>query len=547
MITAFALFLGSASGVSASYFRGVNLFGGWQEQYGGVDTFPGPTLLDYLKAKGLTTFRVGFSWVHLQPSLMGPFDSTYLAKMDTLVADAKARGEQVAFVPLPGQYNGNDVATSAVSQAAFNDMWIKLATHYKNETAIWGYDLINEPNMGDTWNTNIAPSVIAAIRTVDMTHPIIVPTSTGGYGHYFTSHLAGLPMTDPANNLIYEAHFYFDNPPNGQYVNGYDAGTDYAIGVEHAQGFVNWCNTNNQRCYVGEYGIPGGWTHGDTTCLYDGGSNSDSRWLTIMDNFLTYLDQNNISATYWETGPYGDINSMGPFCDTAGNWSDGPQVSILEKHLGSNATTGPTATPHPTVAPTPAPLPGDANGDKKVDNADYNIWLSHYGENARGGSNGDFNNDGTVDGIDFVIWVLNYNAVIQATPGPTVTPGPSSGSSILGSNMVMTSGTGQVNGSDLEILTNGTAVGMIHGPVHKLVISARGDICSGSPHINLKINGNYVLDQNIDATSLTNYTTNDLTYMGLGNQDYTVEVDYNNDYFSSTCNRNVYVHSIIAQ
>lgn len=337
--------------------RGVNLFGGWQGMYGGVDTFASAAMLDYLKTKGLNTFRVGFAWEHLQPTLGGPLDTTYLAKMDTLVANAKARGQQVAFVPLPGKYKGNDVNTTAVPQSAFNDLWIKLATHYKNESAIWGYDLINEPNMGDSWNTTIAPSAIAAIRTVDMTHPIIVPTSTGGYGHYFTSHLAGLPMQDPANNLIYEAHFYFDSPPNGQYLTGFDVpNNNLAIGVERAKGFVDWCKANNQTCYAGEYGVPGGWTSGNQTCTYGGGTNNDPRWLTVLDNFLTYLDQNNISGTYWAAGPYGDINSVGPFCTTNGSYTDAPQMAILQKHL-STATT----VPSPTVVPlSPTALPSQA-------------------------------------------------------------------------------------------------------------------------------------------------------------------------------------------
>lgn len=56
------------------------------------------------------------------------------------------------------------------------------------------------------------------------------------------------------------------------------------------------------------------------------------------------------------------------------------------------------------------PKPGDANGDGVVNEADYSIWLSHYGQNVAGASNGDFNNDGKVDGVDFVIWLNNTTA-----------------------------------------------------------------------------------------------------------------------------------------
>lgn len=340
----------ASSTVNAPVYRGVDLFGGWQGLYGGVDTFASPVTLDYFKSKELTTFRVGFAWPHLQPALNGSLDSNYLTMMDALVANAKARGQQVAFVPLPGDYNGNQVGSSSVPQSAFNDLWTKLATHYKNETAIWGYDLLNEPAMGDQWNTGIAPQAIAAIRKVDMTHPIIVPTSTGGYGYNWKFHTVGLPMQDPANSLIYEAHFYFDTPPNGQYPNVNAAPTDVNIGVERATDFVNWCNTNNQKCYAGEYGIPGGWTDGNATCT-NGAPNTNPVWLTVLDNFLTYLDQNHISGTYWAGGPYGDINDVGPTC----SGKDRPQMAILIKHLGTNIATFPT--PIPTVKISQNPIP----------------------------------------------------------------------------------------------------------------------------------------------------------------------------------------------
>jgi len=316
--------------VGTSYYRGVNLFGGWQGLYGGQSVFGPNTALDYFKAKGLDTYRVGFAWEQLQPALFGTFDTKYLALMDDLVSRCKARNLRLSFVPIPGAWKGNQPGSNPVTSEAFNDMWTKLATHYKDETTLWGYDLLNEPNMGDSWNTNLAPSAILAIRKVDSIHPIIVPTSCGGYGHYWNYHTVGLPMHDPANNLIYQAHFYFDNPPNGQYPHGYDATP--TIGPEHAKDFVDWCKNHSAVCYVGEYGIPGGWTSGNANCTI-GPCQNDPRWNVVIDNFLTYLDQNSISATYWAGGPYGDTCDIGPTCDGC----DRPQMAILVKHLGKKS------------------------------------------------------------------------------------------------------------------------------------------------------------------------------------------------------------------
>jgi hypothetical protein len=56
------------------------------------------------------------------------------------------------------------------------------------------------------------------------------------------------------------------------------------------------------------------------------------------------------------------------------------------------------------------PLQGDANGDGKVDEADYAIWLAHFGQPTNLGVRvGDFNVDGFVDGMDYSIWVTHYS------------------------------------------------------------------------------------------------------------------------------------------
>jgi len=69
-----------------------------------------------------------------------------------------------------------------------------------------------------------------------------------------------------------------------------------------------------------------------------------------------------------------------------------------------------SVTPSPTAIPSPTPTikPGDANGDNLVNEADYSIWLSHYGMSVSGISNGDFNGDSKVDGVDYSIWVNYY-------------------------------------------------------------------------------------------------------------------------------------------
>ncbi len=132
----------------------------------------------------------------------------------------------------------------------------------------------------------------------------------------------------------------------------------------------------------------------------------DVSYATIEGNTIT----NNSLYGIW-------TNSGTIYYYIAGNYitNNGANVNLGSTngtYIISSTTTptpGPTSsvTPIPTSSPTPIPKPGDANGDGRVDETDYQIWLSHYNTNSAGATNGDFNNNGRVDGLDFVIW-LNY-------------------------------------------------------------------------------------------------------------------------------------------
>jgi len=136
---------------------------------------------------------------------------------------------------------------------------------------------------------------------------------------------------DPVNKLWYEVHIYFDHDGSGRYTGSYDDEGAYPmVGVDRVRPFVQWCQFYGFRCYVGEYGIPGGWISGEIGATY-GAPTNDPRWNVVLDNFLSYLDQHQISGTYWNGGPYGDINSVEP----TNKGQDRPQMAILEQHLGS--------------------------------------------------------------------------------------------------------------------------------------------------------------------------------------------------------------------
>jgi endoglucanase len=290
--------------------------------------------LTYYANKGIQVVRLPFRWERMQHSLNGPLDPEELSHMDDFISQASALGMKVIIEPHNyGRYCGSWTVKvigcgedkligtpKGASIAAFADFWQRLANHYKDNTGVYAFDLMNEP----TYTHGEAPSIwrraaqaaVNAIRQVDTSHLILVPGSGWSSAQDWLSYNKNLIIKDPANNLMYEAHQYFDKDQSGEYDEGYNASGAYPdIGIDRVKPFVNWLHDNSVRGFIGEYGIPG----------------NDKRWLTVMDHFLTYLDDQCIGATYWAGGPWwGNYNlSIEPR-----NGQDSPQMTVLEKHLG---------------------------------------------------------------------------------------------------------------------------------------------------------------------------------------------------------------------
>src|ERR1019366_4857521 len=86
-----------------------------------------------------------------------------------------------------------------------------------------GYDIMNEPNnlpSPDTWPA-AAQAAVNAIRAVDMNTTIYVEGDHWSTAFNWLTYNANLHITDPANNLVYEAHAYFDSNGSGAYAQTY--------------------------------------------------------------------------------------------------------------------------------------------------------------------------------------------------------------------------------------------------------------------------------------------------------------------------------------
>lgn len=303
---------------------GVNLAGA---EFGKIGTehygYPTVEELDYFKSKGLTLFRLPFKWERLQPQLNGELDAKELKNMKFFVDEAAKRNLLVIldmhnyarrYVGDSAHIINNGVITAA--QAA--DAWRKIALEFKNHKNIWGYGLMNEPYdmpSKKAW-LDIAQTIINTVRKVDTKTPILVGGdywSSAGRWQEMSDQLKDLK--DPNNNLIFEAHVYFDEDASGSYKRTYEEEKAHPnVGIERVTPFVNWLIKNKKKGFVGEYGIP----------------DNDERWFPILEKTLAYLKENGVNGTYWAAGPrWGKYKlSVEPR-----NGIDRPQMPSLSKFL----------------------------------------------------------------------------------------------------------------------------------------------------------------------------------------------------------------------
>ena len=297
-------------------------------------TYPTDDDLVFWQQKGLMLVRMPFRWERLQHTPGGPLCQEDLQHVKAFIGAAEKRGMKV----LLDMHNycrrldgGQEtiIGTDALSYESYGQFWRMLADELKGFSNLYGYGLMNEPHdlpKNVSW-AKMAQTAIDSIRSTDMRTAIMV----GGYHWssarrwvHMSDHLRHLK--DPADNLVFEAHCYFDFDGSGTYKFSYEQeeGTPDR-GVELVRPFVEWLNRYHLRGIIGEYGIPEG----------------DERWEETLDHFLAYLSKNGVPALYWASGPWWTDAVMtipsyhgGPEGLRVGDGTSGikPQVKIMEKY-----------------------------------------------------------------------------------------------------------------------------------------------------------------------------------------------------------------------
>jgi aryl-phospho-beta-D-glucosidase BglC (GH1 family) len=304
-------------------------------------SFPGAIDLAYVKSNNMSLIRLPIAWERVQPTLGGTLDTAYLSGLRTFMEAASAQGLRVIVdVHNYGRYNrqwsqqaaanygfvavggGDVIGSPAVPISAFADFWSKLAGALNGTPGLAYYDIMNEPyNMGavTVW-PSAAQAAVNAIRTVDTNTWVLVEGTQWASARWWPGDNGGLNITDPANKLLYEAHLYFDDG-SGTYSQTYsDSGAYPNVGVDGLQPFLSWLKQHNAKGFVGEFGIP----------------NNDPQWLPVLDKFLTVLQTEGLSGTYWNYTFHSATDpSWWPVADPMSirvdNGQSNPQISVLSR------------------------------------------------------------------------------------------------------------------------------------------------------------------------------------------------------------------------
>ncbi len=310
---------------------GVNLAGAefFHKKMDGVGRFnidyhyPTTTELDYWHSKGLDLIRLPFKWDRLQREVSGPLSEDELGYIRYLLREADARGMKILLdMHNYGRRNYKDknrIIGDTLLPSHFGQAWAEIARNLRDEPGLYGYGLCNEPHdMLDScpW-VEIAQVAIDSIRTADRRTAIVVAGNTWSSAERWPEINHGLEsLNDPSDNLIFEAHCYFDNDASGIYRKGYDEEGAYpTIGIDRVRPFVDWLKKHNKRGLLGEYGVPG----------------DDPRWLECLDLFLNYLAENGVEGTYWAAGARWNNYILGVHPEN--NYTkDRPQMEVLTKY-----------------------------------------------------------------------------------------------------------------------------------------------------------------------------------------------------------------------
>ncbi len=242
---------------------GVNIaggeFGGLKAVYGKNYIYPDAAQMRAFRTAGMNVFRVPMRWERLQPALKQPLDAAEMARIDMIVAIAAGMGASVILdIHNYGRYARQPLGSHAVPTAALRDLWVRLATRYRNNDRVI-FGLMNEPvKISATAWAAAAHDALLGIRATGARNLVLVPGAYWSGAHSWTRVGAnpsnGDAMTgfrDPADNMAFDFHQYFDANASGTTANCVTP----AIAEKRLAVATAWLRATGNRGMLTEFGV----------------------------------------------------------------------------------------------------------------------------------------------------------------------------------------------------------------------------------------------------------------------------------------------------
>jgi endoglucanase len=285
-----------------------------------LDHFLGEADLAFLKSRGVNTVRLPFNYRHFEAE-SAPFE--YLEqgfrRLSQAVAWCKAQGlyaildlHAVAGWQNPDWHSDNGGRQALLWQSRhyqdrFVALWEELARRFQGNTAVAGYNVVNEPVTGtprgrftNRYRSDWAPlnalyrRVVGAIRKIDAEHIIFLE------GDLYSMRFSELDAPF-AENLVYSSHNYNAGGFGPGAYPGTIGGEEWNL-AKQAQVFEEQEGTRFTRqhqvpLWVGEFGS-----------VYNGHPDEVGDRARALDDQLAVFERN---GAHWTAWTYKDVGTMG--------------------------------------------------------------------------------------------------------------------------------------------------------------------------------------------------------------------------------------------
>jgi endoglucanase len=221
--------------------------------------YPSRAELAYFKSAGMQIIRLPMRWERVQRTLLGPLDVAEVAQIARVLGWAQELDLCVLLdLHNYGNYAAQPIGSPQVSVAAFEDVWLRLASTFAdtNTTAL---GLMNEPAalQPSAW-VAIAQSTLLALRRAGAEHLLLVGSGRWSGAHEFDKPFDGVSAAqsfaqfkDPLNRFAVELHQYADKNFSGTSADCI-APERLTNSMQH---LARWSRTHRVRFFMGEFGV----------------------------------------------------------------------------------------------------------------------------------------------------------------------------------------------------------------------------------------------------------------------------------------------------